>query len=193
MNEKDALRYRALEKRKNFWAAQGESRRLELARAAWTRLRAWLRRRNYPSPTRVLSYENIGSEVPTLHINRQFRAGGARVVCPPPGLTPRVLEAGPVRSLEASRPELIIVPGLAFSPQGHRLGRGLGWYDRFLTALRAAALAHDPKPPVLGLCYDFQLFPAVPYEHHDVAMDGLIILETANFVAKDTEEPSKRN
>lgn len=56
-----------------------------------------------------------------------------------------------------------IIPGMAFDAQGHRLGRGRGYYDRFL------AQAADVYK--LGLCFPFQLVEAVPCEATDVAMD----------------------
>lgn len=60
----------------------------------------------------------------------------------------------------------ILVPGVAFDAAGHRLGRGKGYYDRFLSSL--------PKPPfLLGACYDWQQVSAVPYEPHDIIMDAV--------------------
>lgn len=56
-----------------------------------------------------------------------------------------------------------IIPGMAFDAKGHRLGRGRGYYDRFLTQ---AADVYK-----LGLCFPFQLVEAVPCEATDVAMD----------------------
>ena len=56
-----------------------------------------------------------------------------------------------------------IIPGMAFDAQGHRLGRGRGYYDRFL------AQAADVYK--VGLCFPFQLVEAVPCEATDVAMD----------------------
>ena len=59
----------------------------------------------------------------------------------------------------------ILVPGLAFSANGARLGYGKGYYDTFFA-----------QHPVLklGLCYDFQLVPQVPTQPHDVRMDGFL-------------------
>ncbi|MDR1679847.1 MAG: 5-formyltetrahydrofolate cyclo-ligase [Prevotellaceae bacterium] len=60
---------------------------------------------------------------------------------------------------------LAIVPGIAFSPQGQRLGRGKGYYDRFLADF------HGKK---IGICFDFQLLPEIPVEQFDVKMDEVI-------------------
>ena len=44
---------------------------------------------------------------------------------------------------------LVLMPGMAFDPQGHRIGYGGGFYDKFL--------AKEPNHPTLALCYDFQM------------------------------------
>lgn len=64
--------------------------------------------------------------------------------------------------------DLIVVPGMAFDPKGHRLGRGRGYYDRFL--------AQHPQVYTIGICFDFQLLPEVPSEPHDCIMDEIITL-----------------
>lgn len=64
--------------------------------------------------------------------------------------------------------DLIIVPGMAFDTNGHRLGRGRGYYDRFL--------ALHPQVYTIGLCFDFQLLPEVPSEPHDRIIDEIITL-----------------
>ena len=60
----------------------------------------------------------------------------------------------------------ILVPGVAFDAAGHRLGRGKGYYDRFLSALPA-------RPFLLGACFAWQQVPAVPFEPHDIIMDAV--------------------
>jgi 5-formyltetrahydrofolate cyclo-ligase len=65
----------------------------------------------------------------------------------------------------------VIVPGIAFSPAGHRIGYGKGYYDRFLAA------HHGLK---LGLAYEMQIVPSIPSDTHDVPVD-LVITETATY------------
>lgn len=65
--------------------------------------------------------------------------------------------------------DLVLVPGVAFDAQGHRLGMGSGVFDRFLARLRAAR----PGVPCIGIGYEFQLVPTVPYEAHDMPLDGV--------------------
>lgn len=61
---------------------------------------------------------------------------------------------------------LVLMPGLAFDPEGHRVGYGGGFYDRFL--------AREPGHPRAALCFDFQMFPHLDVEAHDVPA-GLVI------------------
>lgn len=65
---------------------------------------------------------------------------------------------------EANDPEaLILMPGLAFDPHGHRIGYGGGFYDRFLE--------NEPNHPTVALCYSFQVFPQLETEEHDIPVD----------------------
>ena len=56
--------------------------------------------------------------------------------------------------------DLILVPGIAFSRGGARLGRGRGFYDRLLSTLPARVFK-------IGVCFDFQIIPELPTEPHD--------------------------
>lgn len=62
--------------------------------------------------------------------------------------------------------DLAIIPGMAFDREGHRLGRGKGYYDRLLPRLTHAYR--------LGICFPFQLLDSVPTEEHDIKMDAVI-------------------
>lgn len=63
--------------------------------------------------------------------------------------------------------DLVVVPGVAFDLRGGRLGRGGGYYDRFLASLAAGCLR-------VGVCLDCRLLERVPTEPHDLAMDLLL-------------------
>lgn len=63
--------------------------------------------------------------------------------------------------------DLIIVPGLAFDKKGNRLGRGKGYYDRFLGSL-------SDKIPSIGLAFDFQILPLIPTTAYDVSVKKII-------------------
>lgn len=62
--------------------------------------------------------------------------------------------------------DVAIVPGMAFDAQGHRLGRGRGYYDRFLTRV--------PHVYKIGVCFSWQLVDHVPSDEHDVVMNEII-------------------
>lgn len=61
---------------------------------------------------------------------------------------------------------LVLMPGLAFDPQGHRIGYGGGFYDKFLAA--------EPNHPTLALCYEFQMLPELETEAHDIPVDYVL-------------------
>ena len=61
---------------------------------------------------------------------------------------------------------LVLMPGLAFDPQGHRLGYGGGFYDKFL--------ADEPGHPTLALCFDFQMLDHLETESYDIPVDCVL-------------------
>ena len=65
-------------------------------------------------------------------------------------------------------PGLMLLPGLAFSHSGERLGYGGGFYDRYLSAVQERALI------TCGLGYDFQIREVIPVEENDRSIDYLI-------------------
>ena len=74
---------------------------------------------------------------------------------------------GKIKKFDANELGLVIVPGIAFDENGHRIGYGYGYYDRFLRKL-------NKNKTKIGLCYDFQLVDKIPEEKHDVPMDIII-------------------
>ena len=75
----------------------------------------------------------------------------------------------PVRDLSDS--SLVLVPGLAFSRDGARLGRGGGYYDRFLTD-------RPPGSRAIGVCLDVQVSDDIPVAGHDQRVDEVWILSS---------------
>ena len=61
---------------------------------------------------------------------------------------------------------LVLMPGLAFDADGHRIGYGGGFYDRFLTA--------EPNHPTLALCYDFQMVEHIDTDPFDIDVDCVL-------------------
>lgn len=131
----------------------------------------------------ILAYYSLPDEVDTHTLIHELVAEGKTV------LLPKVLDdttmelrqyAGPQDLSEGayhimepmgapfkdfSQIDVALIPGLAFDPQGHRLGRGKGYYDRFLTAF---------KGKTIGVCFDFQKVAEVPVDTHDVAVDRVV-------------------
>lgn len=84
----------------------------------------------------------------------ELRQGELGIECPAAGevVSPKELD-------------LVIVPGVAFDRAGNRMGRGKGFYDRYLKGTTAAKI---------GICLAPQLVDAVPCQPHDVRMDVVI-------------------
>lgn len=69
------------------------------------------------------------------------------------------------REIAPGELELVVVPGLAFDTHGGRMGRGAGYYDRFLRKTEAFRL---------GFCLSVQLLQWLPMDRYDCYMHGLI-------------------
>ena len=134
----------------------------------------------------ILKYHSLPDEVDTHSALDQLLAMGKKV------LLPKVVSdtemtiheytgadslqpSEPYGILEPTTPELsiincqlsiAIVPGMAFDKQGHRLGRGKGYYDRFLSRI--------PNIYIIGVCFPFQMLESIPSESTDVVMDEVI-------------------
>jgi 5-formyltetrahydrofolate cyclo-ligase len=139
----------------------------------------------------VLGFLSMPHELDTSALLEGARAAGKRVAVPlihgndirflllarDPASLPRDRWGIPVPDpagdeLQAARAGRILVaaPGLAFDRKGNRLGRGKGYYDRFLLRARREAQGIT----VLGICLSEQLVDAVPAEDHDQLLDGLV-------------------
>lgn len=136
----------------------------------------------YLAARSVYGYLSYNQEVLTLPILRRAQHDGKRVAVPKVfGDNMRFLWLDDLRRISAGYcgiPEpsgtepvaddpkaLVLMPGLAFTPTGQRLGYGGGFYDRFLAA--------EPHPTI-ALCYDFQLFPQLPTQPHDILVDAVL-------------------
>lgn len=72
--------------------------------------------------------------------------------------------------VEPEQIDVIILPGLAFDRAGNRLGRGAGFYDRYISALKDSG--HSPT--LIGVCHHAQIVESVPTEQHDHRVDRVI-------------------
>jgi 5-formyltetrahydrofolate cyclo-ligase len=76
----------------------------------------------------------------------------------------------PPLSLARAGRIMMAAPGLAFDRCGNRLGRGKGYYDRFLAAARVASA----DLVAIGICLAEQLLPEAPHDAHDQPLDGVV-------------------
>jgi 5-formyltetrahydrofolate cyclo-ligase len=131
----------------------------------------------------ILLYYSLPDEVCTHHfVERCHRQLGKRVLLPVvvgDDLELRLYEGadslreGAFHILEPTGPvftqydeiDLALVPGVSFDAEGHRLGRGKGYYDRLLPRLSC---------PTLGICFRYQLSEHIPVEAHDCVMSQVI-------------------
>jgi 5-formyltetrahydrofolate cyclo-ligase len=117
----------------------------------------WAHVRTFPEVVgaeRVLVFETIPGEPETSTFVEWCRGKGLDVAMPDDEPDP-------------SWPDVVIVPGVAFTASGDRLGQGGGWYDRFLAAIR-------PECVTIGVGFDLQVVDAVPVEPHDVRLDHVV-------------------
>lgn len=63
--------------------------------------------------------------------------------------------------------EVFVVPGIAFDGQGHRLGRGGGYFDRYLAGLKSFQIK-------IGLAFEIQVCEGLTVDRHDIKVDILI-------------------
>ena len=137
----------------------------------------------YQAAKSIYGYMSYNQEVRTMPILRQAQADGKRVAVPKvygdemkflylDDLTqvytgyagiPEPIADGPVAADETA---LVLMPGLAFDPQGHRIGYGGGFYDKFLS--------REPNHPTLALCYEFQMVEHLETEEFDIPVDTVI-------------------
>lgn len=182
--KKEALREKALRRLRQ----QSESSRLRRSFTIGGRL---FRTPLYRKAERLLCYVAIAGEVQTRHILEQALSDGKEVFVPVvTDKARRHMVVAQVKDLEkdlahrghygvphplrlASREipletlDLVIVPGIAFDRRGNRLGRGGGYFDRFLARVPADV-------PRVGLAFKFQVVQRLPQESHDQSVARVI-------------------
>lgn len=136
----------------------------------------------------ILYFASFRSEVATLpHIEEALKRG-KRIVLPKVDNIERRLilyeildtkeikpgfmgipepEAVPERQRDINDVDLVIMPGVAFDPDGNRLGYGAGYYDKLLAGLRRDI-------PLIAIAYEEQIVNALPSEDHDVRVNKIV-------------------
>ncbi len=122
----------------------------------------------------VCFYVSLPREVDTSAMIEDALAMGKRVVVPLSDLENKEIKlyqikgrSGLTRSVTMEEVDCVIVPGLAFDKRNNRVGRGGGFYDRFLWQFRS-------EIPKIGLAFSFQVVQEVPHESHDVPLDLIL-------------------
>jgi 5-formyltetrahydrofolate cyclo-ligase len=72
---------------------------------------------------------------------------------------------GPTANAMAVTPDIIVIPGLGFSKNGKRLGRGKGFYDRYLEYSSAVKI---------GIAFEMQISNDIPIDEYDIKMDFVV-------------------
>lgn len=175
-SEKNELRYKI----KNLRQLMSETMRKTAAEEVFNRLE---KTAAFMLADRIMMYHSLPDELSTIDFLRKW-SGRKRFYLPRVnGVNLEVLPYEESRlelgSFHIEEPtgndltdpaeiELVVVPAVAYDRHGKRLGRGKGFYDRFLKTTKATKV---------GVGYEFQLVEEVPSEPHDVAMDIVVTQE----------------
>lgn len=168
---------RSIREQKRAMTEEEIVRRSEALCALFTQTEAY---RNAKS---IYGYLPYNQEVRTVPILAQAQRDGKRVAVPKvygdemkflwlDDLTQVAKGYSGIPEPIADEPEaqdptaLVLMPGLAFDPQGHRIGYGGGFYDKFLS--------REPGHPTVALCYSFQILPVLETEEFDIPVDQVI-------------------
>lgn len=141
---------------------------------------------------KIFVYINYGSEVATTVFINEMLSKGKKIYVPVCDTSTCTMVACRIFSLNDLKKneygileplnhnelsfdfDAIVFPGAVFDVSGHRIGYGKGYYDKFVSELKA----HSVK---IGVCYDFQLQTEIPFETHDVKMD-IILTESRKII-----------
>ena len=148
----------------------------------------------------VALYAPLGTEVDCFEIARRALARAARIVYPRTvqgdrrlvfaRAEPGALVRGPLGALEPphgatdvapDEVDCVVVPGIAFSLDGLRLGRGGGYYD--------ATLNQMPRAFRLGVAFDSQVVPELPREPHDAPLDAIVTEARVLLFSRELRAP----
>ncbi len=130
----------------------------------------------------IALFAAMRDEVPTDEALERWRVYGKRVVVPrvegdimryypysPDEMTEGafgIMEPTGDKEVEPSAIDLMIVPARAFTPRGERLGRGGGFYDKYMSNSEFRATK-------FGIALSCQIFDTLPTDPHDIAVDRL--------------------
>lgn len=73
---------------------------------------------------------------------------------------------------------IVVVPGVAFTKEGFRLGHGRGYYDRYLSILKRDCMQKNIQLAFIGMCLEEQVTEKIPVDENDLTMDYLLTAES---------------
>lgn len=132
----------------------------------------------------ILMYYSLPDEVDTHDTIKKLAESGKRILLPRVTDSenmeirvyenPEDLQKGsfgimePTGSLftDYNEIDVAVIPGIGFDYANNRLGRGKGYYDRFLSKV--------PSTYKIGICFGFQMLPSIPASEHDIKVDEVI-------------------
>lgn len=181
--DKKALRAQMREKKRALSARQIERASALLAQQLFAHPA-------YRAARSIYGYLSYNQEVRTLPILEQAQRDGKRVAVPKvfgdemkflwldnltaiaPGAysIPEPIADEPAADDETA---LVLMPGIAFDPAGHRCGYGGGFYDKYLAA--------HSQHPTLALCYGFQMLRHLDTDAHDIPVDFVLSQDTEDL------------
>jgi 5-formyltetrahydrofolate cyclo-ligase len=135
----------------------------------------------------IMAYAPIQNEASPLPILNELFTQGARVVLPQVDPEKKTINPRQICSLDDLKPgvfdipeppvgspiidaveiDMCLVPGVAFDLHGNRLGRGGGYYDRFLNKLKPDCLK-------VALAFEWQIVNKIHLDDWDIAVNGLL-------------------
>ena len=154
--EKKDLRAFVRAKKRAMTPAQVEAASARLAQQLF-------RHPAYQAARSLYGYLSYNQEVRTAAILRRAQQDDLSAVAPGAYNIPEPVADGPEADDETA---LVLMPGLAFDPEGHRCGYGGGFYDKYLAA--------HPKHVTLALCYGFQMFSHLDTDAFDIPVQYVI-------------------
>ena len=183
--EKSAVRRVVLEQLRN----QPEEERRQKSNIIMNRL---VQMAEFKKSRVIMFYVSLLEEVDTLSLLKTVLQEGRSVIVPFVDTKNKTLLSVPIKNPETdltpgsygilepkknlvnhfdvNQLDLVLVPGIAFDRKGRRLGRGKGYYDRFLKSL-------SRRTQTIGLAFNFQMLETIPTDERDIAVNQVITNE----------------
>ncbi len=165
-------------------AARSKMSRTEVGSKSALIAKTFLESELYKKAQRIMLYMPLGNEVDTKEIIKAAFVADKAVAFPitektsgiitpyyaePETLFEKgnfsIMEPKNTAPADASKFDIVLVPGIAFDKNGNRVGFGKGCYDMFFKEVDAVKV---------GVCYDFQICEEIPADEHDIKMDFLL-------------------